>query len=225
MNWQDEGYIVSKKKFRENALILEVFTKNFGKVSGIVYGGTSRKIKNYLQLANKIFVIFSSKSDNKLGYFKTELIEAISPKYFNDQKKIICLNSLSSIIKILLPENEVQKKIYNSLDIFFNKFEEKNWPLYYLNWEIDLIHDLGFGFNLDANEVSNIKEKKILDIKIDSIDYKVPSFIILKNFKDTNVKDISNGLNFSRNLMENKFFFPNNLRFPYSRKLLEEKIL
>tara|TARA_Y100000590_G_scaffold143364_1_gene164546 strand:+ start:6667 stop:7344 length:678 start_codon:yes stop_codon:yes gene_type:complete len=225
MNWQDEGYIVSKKKFRENALILEVFTKNFGKVSGIVYGGTSRKIKNYLQLANKIFVIFSSKSDNKLGYFKTELIEAISPKYFNDQKKIICLNSLSSIIKILLPENEVQKKIYNSLDIFFNKFEEKNWPLYYLNWEINLIHDLGFGFNLDANKVSDIKEKKILDIKIDSIDYKVPSFIILKNFRNTNIKDIFNGLNFSRNLMENKFFLPNNLRFPYSRKLLEEKIL
>ena len=119
MNWQDEGYIISKKKFRENALILEVFTKNFGKVSGIVYGGTSRKIKNYLQIANKIFVVFNSKSENKLGYFKTELIEAISPKYFNDQKKTLCLNSLSSIIKILLPENEVQKKIYDSVDIFF----------------------------------------------------------------------------------------------------------
>jgi len=225
MNWQDEGYIVSKKKFRENAIILEVFTKNFGKVSGIVYGGTSRKIKNYLQLTNKIFVIFNSKGDNKLGYFKTELIEPISPKFFNDTKKTMCLNSLSSIVKILLPENEVQKKIYNSLDIFFNKFEEKNWPLYYLNWEINLIHDLGFGFNLDANKVSDIKEKKILDIKIDSIDYKVPSFIILKNFRNTNIKDIFNGLNFSRNLMENKFFLPNNLRFPYSRKLLEEKIL
>ena len=36
-----------------------------------------------VQLTNKIFVIFNSKSDNKLGYFKTELIEAISPKYFN----------------------------------------------------------------------------------------------------------------------------------------------
>ena len=110
MNWQDEGYIVSKKKFRENAIILEVFTKNFGKVSGIVYGGTSRKIKNYLQLTNKIFVIFNSKGDNKLGYFKTELIEPISPKFFNDTKKTMCLNSLSSIVKILLPENEVQKK-------------------------------------------------------------------------------------------------------------------
>ena len=112
MNWQDEGFIISKKKFRENAIILEVFTKNYGRVSGIVYGGTSRKVKNYLQLANKIFLIFTSKGDNKLGYFKTELIKPISPKYFHDQK-IICLNSLSSIIKILLPENEVQKKFIN----------------------------------------------------------------------------------------------------------------
>jgi len=225
MNWQDEGYIVAKKKFRENAIILEVFTKNFGKVSGIVYGGTSRKIKNYLQLANKIFVLFSSKGDNKLGYFKTELIEAISPKYFNDQKKTICLNSLSSIIKILLPENEVQKKIYDSLNAFFNKFEEKKWLLYYLNWEIDLIHDLGFGFNVNSNKIYNTEEKKILNIKVDNIEYKIPSFIISKNFSDINSQDIYNGLSFSRNLMENKFFLPNNLRFPYSRKLLEEKIL
>ena len=140
MNWQDEGYIVSKKKFRENAIILEVFTKNYGKVSGIVYGGTSRKIKNHLQLVNKIFVIFNSKTENKIGYFKTELIEPVSPKYFNDKKKTICLNSLSAIIKVLLPENEAQIKIYNSLEIFLKNLQENNWPLYYLNWEIDLIN-------------------------------------------------------------------------------------
>ena len=27
-----------------------------GKVAGIVYGGTSRKIRNYLQISNKLFV-------------------------------------------------------------------------------------------------------------------------------------------------------------------------
>jgi len=119
MNWQDEGFVIAKKKFRENAIILEVFTKNFGKVTGIVYGGTSRKIKNYLQIANKVFVVFNSKSENKLGYFKTELIEAISPKYFNNKKKTLCLNSISSIIKILLPENEVQKKKFIILWMIF----------------------------------------------------------------------------------------------------------
>ena len=225
MYWEDEGYLISKRKFRENALIIEVFTKNFGKVSGIVYGGTSRKRKNYLQIGNKIFVVFNSKSDSKIGYFKTELIEAISPKYFSNQMKTICINSLTSIIKILLPENEAQKEIYQSLNNFFNKFEEKKWPLYYLDWEISLIHDLGFGFSLDAIKYDKMDENKVLNIKVDNIDYKIPRFVIFKDFSNVNIRDIYNGLNFSRTLMENKFFLPNNLRFPYSRKLLEEKIL
>ena len=225
MNWQDEGYIVSKKKFRENAIILEVFTKNYGKVSGIVYGGTSRKIKNHLQLVNKIFVIFNSKTENKIGYFKTELIEPVSPKYFNDKKKTICLNSLSAIIKVLLPENEAQIKIYNSLEIFLKNLQENNWPLYYLNWEIDLINYLGFGFNLDPNKFIKSKDNNLVNIKVDNIEYKIPNFIIFKNFDNVNFQDIYNGLNFSRSLMENKFFNPNNLRLPYSRRLLEEKIL
>tara|TARA_Y100000590_G_C15593304_1_gene966981 strand:+ start:495 stop:1172 length:678 start_codon:yes stop_codon:yes gene_type:complete len=225
MYWEDEGYIVAKKKFRENAIILDVFTKNFGKVSGIVYGGTSRKVKNYLQLTNKIFLIFNSKADNKIGYFKTELIEAISPKYFNNEKKTICINSLTSIIRILLPENEVQKKIYKSIDSLFDKFDEKKWLLYYLNWEINLIQDLGFGFSIDPTKFNNLKEKKLINIKLDNIQYQIPSFIIFKNSNNPDLTDLYNGLYFSRSLMENKFFLPNNLRFPYSRKLLEQKIL
>ena len=94
MNWQDEGFIISKKKFRENAIILEIFTSQFGKVSGIVYGGTSRKIKNYLQLTNKIFIVYNSKSENRIGYFKTELIDAISPKYFNNNVRFHKLQRL-----------------------------------------------------------------------------------------------------------------------------------
>ena len=69
MNWEDEGFLISKIKFRENANIVNVFTINRGKVSGIIYGGASRKVKNFLQISNKIFVIHSSKSDNRMGYF------------------------------------------------------------------------------------------------------------------------------------------------------------
>ena len=115
MKWEDEGFIISKRQFRENAIILEVFTGNFGKVSGIVYGGNSRKIKNYLQLINKIFITYISKGENRIGYFKTELISPISPEYFDNKIKILCINSISSILKSLLPENKPYKKIYKSL--------------------------------------------------------------------------------------------------------------
>ena len=45
MNWEDEGFVIGKRRFRENAIILDIFTHKFGKTSGIVYGGTFRKIK------------------------------------------------------------------------------------------------------------------------------------------------------------------------------------
>ena len=56
MQWRDEGYLLSKNNYSENSVIIEVFTLNHGKCPGIVYVGTSRKIKNYLQLGNKIHV-------------------------------------------------------------------------------------------------------------------------------------------------------------------------
>ncbi len=223
MNWEDEGYLVSKNKFRENAIIIDIFTKNFGKVSGIVYGGTSRKQKNFLQLSNKLHIIYSSKAENKLGYFKTELIEAISPKYFNNQIKTICLNSLSSLIKILLPENETQKKIYNSLDNFFLNFDNNNWINSYLNWEMNLIRDLGYGLPIETSKFDNLN-KNIVKVKFDNKIYEIPVFIIKNEYDNIDNKNIQKGLIFSRTLMENKFFTPNNLRFPYSRRLLEKKI-
>ena len=221
MNWENEGFILSKRKFRENAIILEVFTSDFGKVNGIVYGGTSRKVKNYLQLTNKIYLNYVSKSDNRIGYFKTELIEAFAPRYFNNKNKILCLNSITSILRILLPENQKSKNIYKSLENLLSRFDQSNWFLYYLHWELNLISNLGFGF--DTDKISNINGQKNINIKIDNIDYKIPVFLISKDNVNINSNEIYDGLLFTRKLMENKFFIPNNIKFPLSRKIFENK--
>ena len=223
MNWENEGFILSKRKFRENAIILEVFTSDFGKVNGIVYGGTSRKVKNYLQLTNKIYLNYVSKSDNRIGYFKTELIEAFAPRYFNNKNKILCLNSITSILRILLPENQKSKDIYKSLENLLSHFDQSNWFLNYLHWELSLISNLGFGF--DTDKISNINSQKIINITIDNIDYKIPVFLISKTNVDINSNEIYEGLLFTRKLMENKFFIPNNIKFPLSRKIFENKFL
>ena len=223
MNWESEGFILSKRKFRENAIILEVFTKDFGKVSGIVYGGTSRKVKNYLQLVNKIYVNYTFKNENKIGYFKTELIDAISPKYFNNKNKILCLNSITSILKLLLPENQKLYNVYVSLDSFLNNFNNENWLINYLNWELDLISNLGYGF--DASKFNKDFEKKNLNIVIDNYEYNIPTFLLSKNISKVSFNEIYKGLIFSRRLMENKFFIPNNIKFPQSRRIFENKFL
>ena len=223
MNWQDEGFILSKRKFKENAIILEVFTNKFGKVNGIVYGGTSRKVKNYLQLSNKIFLIYNSKNENRIGYFKTELVEAIAPKYFDNKKKILCLNSVSSLLKTLLPENHSYKNIYISLVNFLNLLDTNNWLFHYLNWEINLIKNLGFGF--DTESIEKLNSKNIINFNIDNIEYKMPTFLIHQKYDNISNEELFSALTFSRSLMENKFFIPNNIKFPNSRRLLENKFI
>ncbi len=195
MNWEDQGYLLHKRKFRENANIINVFTYKFGKVSGIVYGGTSRKIKNYLQVGNKIFVFYNSNNSNKSGYFKTEIVEAISPKYFDDKKRSYCLLSISELLNSLLPESQQYKKVFNSLDHFVKNFEHDNWIIIYIYWELSLIKELGFGFKLNKTSTDD----EFLSVNIDNSTYKVPKFIANNELpsKISN-KVVSSSLNFTR---------------------------
>ncbi len=218
MNWEDEGYLLSKKKFRENAVIISVFTQTYGKITGIVYGGTSRKIKNYLQIGNKIFVIHNSKNRNKLGYLKTEIIEAISPRYFNDKKRSYVLLSITELLNSLLPDEESYKNIYLSLNNFMKSMDNEKWPIIYSFWEVNLIKELGFGFKADKTTSS----KEIISINIDNILYKVPKFIINEEIPENySKKTINQALSFTRNLLLNKFYLPNNLFLPRSRIIFE----
>ncbi len=222
MNWEDECYLLSKRKFRENANIISVFTPNKGKVSGIVYGGNSRKIRNYLQISNKLFVLNNSKSDNKIGYFKTELIKAISPIYFNDKERTSAIISLCSLLNSLLPESQPYKSIYNSFDKFIDALKLENWIVLYILFEINLIKELGYDtnlstFNKPTDDIIGFKK-----IKIDGYIYEVPNFLIKQAIpKKISKFLIKKSLIFTKNVFLNKFFIPNNLLFPKSRIILE----
>ena len=222
MNWQDECYLLSKRKFRENANIINVFSQSKGKVSGIVYGGNSRKIRNYLQISNKLFIIHNSKSENKLGYFKTELIKPISPLYFNDKKRTSALISLCSILNTLLPESQPNKNIFNSFEEFINSINYDYWIILYIFFELNLIKYLGYDPNLEKFTQNKKNINEIQKIKIDTFVYEVPNYLINKELPDNPSSFIiKKSLYFTRNIIQNRFFLPNNLIFPQSRILLE----
>ena len=148
MYWNDEGYLLSKNNFGENSIIMEVFTLNHGKCVGIVYGGSSRKNKKIFQIGNKILINCKSKNENGIGYFSIELIKPVSPIFFDDKKRSICILSASSILKILLPERQLNRKIYNSFENLLNKLCYDNWIKLYIFWELSLVKELGFEINL-----------------------------------------------------------------------------
>ena len=221
MNWEDECYLLSKRKFRENANIINVFSKNRGKVSGVVYGGNSRKIKNYLQISNKLYINHIAKNQNRLGYFKTELVKPISPIYFNDKERSSALLSISSILNMLLPDSQPNQNIYKTFEEFVNSINLDNWIILYIFLELSLIKDLGYDPNLEQFK-KNKSESDFQKIKIDTFTYDVPLYLIQNKIPDCLSKNlIKTSLNFTRSIIQNRFFLPNNLPFPKSRILLE----
>ena len=222
MNWEDECFLLSKKKFRENANIINVFTLKKGKVGGIVYGGNSRKIRNYLQLSNKLFIFHNSKNENKIGYFKTELIKAITPIYFNDKERTSALVSLCSLLNLLLPEGQPNKIIYNSYEKLIDSFNLENWIFLYILFEINLIKELGYDSNLTIFQKITNRLDDFNKVKIDGYIYEVPTFLITQKIPKVLTNSlIKKSLIFTRNIFLNKFFIPNNLSFPKSRIILE----
>ena len=222
MIWEGECYLLSKRKFRENANIINIFTQKKGKIDGIVYGGTSRKIRNYLQVSNKLFVSHTSKNENRIGYFKTELIKPISPLYFNDKERISALISICSLLNVLLPDSQPNKKIYDSFEELINSLNIENWIFVYIFFEINLIKELGYDTDLIKYANNNKDNTQLIKIKIDEYSYEIPNYLINKKIPSsyTNLL-IRKSLYFTRQVMQNKFFIPNNLIFPKSRIILE----
>ena len=167
-----------QKKFRENANIINIFTQKKGKIDGIVYGGTSRKVRNYLQISNKLFVSHTSKNENRIGYLKTELIKPISPLYFNDKERTSALVSICSLLNLLLPDSQPNKKIYKSFEKLINSINLENWIFVYIFFELNLIKELGYDTNLNEHLNAINKNNEFLKIKIDGYIYEIPNYLI-----------------------------------------------
>ena len=218
MNWDDRAYLVSKNRYSENSIIAEVFTENHGKISGIIFGGTSKKIKNYLQIGNKIYVNYNSKSVTRIGYFKIEILKALTPLYFDENQKLSCITSAMHLIKLLTAEAQSNKEIFKLIDKFFEILTSDNWIQKYIFWELELLKLLGYDL-----ELKNMVEKEIVDSEINyfvksSTEKKsIPNFLIDEGNLDVNLKNLLKGLKLVSDYLEKSILKPNNLNLPTSR--------
>jgi len=218
MIWDDTGFLLSKNRYNENSLIAEVYTKDHGKFSGIIFGGTSKKIKSYLQIGNKIHINFNSKSENRVGYFKIEIMDALAPFFFDNQQKLSCITSAMHLIKILTAESQKNCSIYNLIENFYILLKKDNWLKNYIFWELELFKLLGYDL-----EFKNLVERKMVNDEFkyfskSSIDKRiVPNFLIDKSLNVEDLKTLLSGLKLIGDYLDKTILKPNNLTHPISR--------
>ena len=218
MIWDDIGFLLSKNRYNENSLISDIYTKNFGKVSGIIFGGTSKKIKNYLQIGNKLYVSYNSKNEKSMGYFKIEIQDALSPLYFDNNQKLSCISSAMNLVKLLTAESQKNIKIFTLLEEFYLLLNSENWIKNYIFWELELFKSLGYDLDFE-----NLVDEKIIDNKKQYISKSstekriIPNFLIEKNSSNEDMNSLLTGLKLLSDYLEKSILKPNNLNHPLSR--------
>ena len=218
MTWDDIGFLLSKNKYSENSLITEFYTKNYGKVSGIIFGGTSKKIKNYLQIGNKVHLNYTSKSESKIGYFKVEIEQALSPYYFDNQQKLTCISSAMGLIKILTADSQKNENLFSLIEKFYKFLKDDNWIKNYIFWELELLKLIGYDL-----EFHNLVDKEVIDNQIkyftkSSVEKRIiPNFLIEKSENSEDISTLLNGLKLVGDYLNKTILKPNNLNHPSSR--------
>ena len=218
MSWSDTGYLISKTKYNENSSIVEFYTKAHGKSTGIIFGSTSKRIKNYLQIGNKFFLNYISKNDNKIGYFKVEILKAFGPYFFEDKQRLLCLTSSLRLIKILTVEAESNEKIFNLLDTLFEILINDEWIKKYIFWELDLLKYTGYDLNLEKiakKEITDDKKRYFVQSKTEK--KYVPNFLIELDLDENNLNNLISGLVIIGDYLDKSILRPNNIIYPIDR--------
>ncbi len=218
MQWDDVGYLLNKNRYGENSAVAEFYTSNYGKVSGILYGATSKKIRNYLLVGNKFHISFRSKNENQLGYFKIEIDEITTPHYMDNPKKLSCIVSSMNLIKLLTVENQSNNEIFKIINTFFQNLSNDNWINELIFWELNLFKLIGYDLELKniVNKESNNGKNSYYVLSNDHKKY-VPSFLIENNKNENNLPQILNGLKLVTDFLDKSILKPNNITHPKSR--------
>ncbi len=218
MIWSDCGFLLSKNKFGENSVVAEFFTENHGKISGVIYGATSKKNKNYLQVGNKFHLDYNFKNENKLGYIKTEISEIFTPRYFEEKKKLFCILSSMSLVKILTVEHQSNKNIYKLVEDFYKFLDSDNWINNLIFWELELLKLVGYDLELkNIVKEEKLDKKKLYYVTNQTEKRYVPNFLIEKDYSVDDFNLLLSGLKIITDYLEKSILRPNNISQPKSR--------
>ncbi|KIN73947.1 DNA repair protein RecO [Sulfitobacter guttiformis] len=155
MEWRDQGILLSSRRHGETSAIIEVFTPTQGRHAGVVRGGTSRKIAPVLQPGAQLDLVWRARLEDHIGSFTVEPVRSRAAVAMGDRLALAGLNAVTGLIGFCVPEREVHLPLYHRTEALLDLLGQSDvWPLAYLQWEISLLEELGYGLDLSSCAVT-----------------------------------------------------------------------
>lgn len=160
MHWQDEGIILAAKRFGESSLKLDVFTPQFGRMSGLVKGGASKKRKHQFDIGNVVQASWRGRLSEQLGQFTIELLRQPSTHCLNTPLNLGVLNAMCSLSHQCLPENHAEAPLYAQAMYVINHINAPSLEVLsaYIWFEVELLTTCGMPLELSTCVATGSRE-------------------------------------------------------------------
>ena len=97
-------------------------------------------------------------SVDHLGSYTVELTEARPAAFLDDPLRLAGLSSACAVAEVALPEREEHPAVFAGLTVFLATLGQDMWPAVYVQWELGLLGELGFGLDLSSCAATGVTE-------------------------------------------------------------------
>jgi DNA repair protein RecO (recombination protein O) len=155
MEWHDSGFVLAVRRHGENAVIVELLTRDHGRHAGLVRGGQSPKLRAVLQPGNEVAAVWRGRLAEHLGSIACEIVRAYAARILDDPERLAALSAAAALVAAALPEREPHPDVFASFESLLEALDSTTgWPSRYVGWERDLLAALGFGLDLGCCAVT-----------------------------------------------------------------------
>lgn len=166
MEWQDDGIVLSVRAHGESSAIVDLLTCHHGRHAGLVRGGASKRLRGVLQPGNEVHAVWRARLEDHLGSYRIDPGRARIGDILDDGARLAGLNAACALAVALLPEREPQQSVHTATIVLLDALCARDddaqliWPNVFLQWELGILKELGFGLDLSAcaatGEIDNL---------------------------------------------------------------------
>ena len=159
VSWEDEGIVLSVRKFAEHDAIVSLFTEKQGRHVGLVKGGSGKTKRSALQTGNVVKAWWRARLEDQLGNFTIEPIHNFAADALSDPAALAGLSSLCAMAETTLPEREPHAEVFRLALSLLTNIGAPGWEAAYVQWELCLLRDMGYGLDLGSCAATGVTDE------------------------------------------------------------------
>ncbi len=230
MDWQDEGVILSARRFGERDAIVSIMTFEHGRHAGLVRGGAIKR--GVLQPGNHVTCEWRARLSDHLGAFRIEPVAVLRVSVIDDPLRLTAVGSICALVDQCVGERDAHPVICAATISLIRRIgEAEDWLADMPRFELLLLAELGFALELQkcalggpSDHLAFVSPRTGRAVSRDKAGDYAPKLLPLPRYliadTDPDKSEIINALRLTGHFLARNLYDPTDKPLPLARERL-----